>query len=430
MTITITPPGPGSTQKWQPQVGEFTTKFLADQTGPDSDMSAAEMNVVLAEASDILGHCVPPTDPSGHEVVLVVGYVQSGKTLSFTTLASLARDNGFGLVVLLAGTTTNLKSQSQERLERDLGLDNLQRGWTEIFDNPDVGGPSLPHMRRALRAWRRRQEGKTKEEKPALVVSVLKHAGRISNAAAALATLDLDGVPVLIIDDESDQASPNTRARQNLQAGTNDQSPTYASILELRRALPHHSLVQYTATPQANLLLAATDRLNPGHAKVLSSGTGYTGGKVFFQERVQDLVKVVPNAEMFNPRQPLQEPPNNLQEALRVFLLGIADAHLKGINENRSMMVQAHQQTRPHLAYRRLTRAATAARRCQVPRRQQTPARTRSRHRSRPREPVRPPSPMPAPPSSPRTIHRSRTPAPPAYRARRASLWERHPPTP
>lgn len=353
MTITITPPGPGSTQKWQPQVGEFTTKFLADQTGPDSDMSAAEMNVVLSEASSILGHCVPPTDPSGHEVVLVVGYVQSGKTLSFTTLASLARDNGFGLVVLLAGTTTNLKSQSQERLERDLGLDNLQRGWTEIFDNPDVGGPSLPHMRRALRAWRRRQEGKTKEEKPALVVSVLKHAGRISNAAAALATLDLDGVPVLIIDDESDQASPNTRARQNLQAGTNDQSPTYASILELRRALPHHSLVQYTATPQANLLLAATDRLNPGHAKVLSSGTGYTGGKVFFQERVQDLVKVVPNAEMFNPRQPLQEPPNNLQEALRVFLLGIADAHLKGINENRSMMVQAHQQTRPHLTYRR-----------------------------------------------------------------------------
>ena len=98
MTITITPPGAGAaTPKWQPQVGEFTKRFLETRTLPDS-----EMKVVLAEAGDILGHCVSPGESEGHAVVLVVGYVQSGKTLSFTTLASLAQDNGFGVVVLLA----------------------------------------------------------------------------------------------------------------------------------------------------------------------------------------------------------------------------------------------------------------------------------------------------------------------------------------
>lgn len=353
MTITITTPGQGATgPQWEPQVGDFTKKFLETNTLPD-----AEMQVVLTEATEILGHCVSPAKADGHAVVLVVGYVQSGKTLSFTTLASLARDNGFGVVVLLAGTTNNLKGQNQQRLERDLGLDSLQRTWTEIFDNPDVGGPTLPKMQSALKGWRRRQQGKTKEEKPALVVSVLKHAGRISKAAKALAKLDLSGVPVLIIDDESDQASPNTRARQNLQAGANDESPTYASILELRKALPHHSFVQYTATPQANLLIATTDRLNPGYAKVLSSGTGYMGGKVFFQDRVKELIRIVPDSEMFDPRRPLQEPPDGLQEALRVFLLGIADTNLKEINENRSMMVQAHQQTGPHGTYAAWIRA-------------------------------------------------------------------------
>lgn len=346
---------PGGQPRWQPQVGEFTKKFLETQTLPSPGMK-----IVLAEAGDILGHCVSPIEDEGHTVVLVVGYVQSGKTLSFTTLASLARDNGYGVVILLAGTTNNLKGQSQQRLEKDLGLDSLQRTWTEIFDNPDVSGPSLPKMQSALKGWRRRQQGTTNEEKPALVVSILKHAGRISNAAAALAKLDLRGVPVLIIDDESDQASPNTRARQNSRTGTNNESPTYTSILELRKALPHHSFVQYTATPQANLLLAATDRLNPGYAKVLSSGIDYTGGKVFFQDRVKELVRVVPDVEIFDPRQPLQEPPDGLQEALRVFLLGIADANLKNINENRSMMVQAHQNTGPHGVYAQWIRAMLA----------------------------------------------------------------------
>lgn len=354
MTITITPPASSAGHHWEPEVGDRTRQFVESRSGGSRPI---DMDSVLAEAKSILGRCVPPTTSAGSSVVLVVGYVQSGKTLSFTTLASLARDNGYGAVILLAGTTNNLKQQSQNRLEKDLGLDELQRGWTEIFENPDLTGPSLPKMKSALRGWKRRRDGQTQEEKPALVISVLKHAGRISSAAAALGQLDLQNVPVLIIDDESDQATPNTRASRNRVTGASDESATYSSVLDLRAALPHHSFVQYTATPQANLLLAATDRLNPDYAKVLSSGPNYTGGRVFFQKRVRELVKIVPDSEIYNPRNPLTEPPEGLQEALRVFLLGIADANIKGVDENRSMMVQAHQNTAPHQVYRSWIRA-------------------------------------------------------------------------
>ena len=44
----------------------------------------------------------------------MVGYVQSGKTLSFTTVTTLARDNGFPLVILFAGTKDNLHQQTAD----------------------------------------------------------------------------------------------------------------------------------------------------------------------------------------------------------------------------------------------------------------------------------------------------------------------------
>lgn len=348
MTLTITPPAPGPVEAWSPIRGERTDRFVDERASGPKPMN---IEPVVSEATEILSHCTPPTESRGDAVVLAVGYVQSGKTLSFTTLINLAGDNGFGVVILLAGTTTNLKGQSEDRLRDDLGFKQLQRHWRH-FDNPQIGSNSFTELQVALRSWKRFRSGSTIQEKPAVIITLLKHSGRIQNAARALSGLPLEGVPVLIIDDESDQASPNTKANSNKKTGRRDESATYSALSALRASLPHHSLVQYTATPQANLLLATADQLNPNFAKVLSSGPGYTGGKVFFHERVQDLVIAVPNAESFDPKNPLTEPPDGLQMALRIFLLGVADATRLNIDENRSMMVQAHQNTTPHQIYR------------------------------------------------------------------------------
>jgi len=313
------------------------------------------MGVVLGEATDILAHCVSPTDRVASNAILAVGYVQSGKTLSFTTVTSLARDNGYGIVVVLAGTTNNLKGQSEDRLAKDLGLEDLQRDWRH-FENPDATGTYFKEIEQTLKSWDRHRNGKTQEEKPAVLVTVLKHATRIANAAQLLDSLSLEGIPVLVIDDESDQAGLNTKTRQNLLSGTYDESGTYESIIQLKRALPLHSFLQYTATPQANLLIAATDVLDPSFAKVITAGSGYTGGKVFFQERKDELIELVPAGEIFDPHNPFPEPPPLLQEALQLFLLGIAAGAGSDGTSNRSMMVQAHQQTTPHALYSKWVR--------------------------------------------------------------------------
>ncbi|MEX5624380.1 hypothetical protein ABFV62_30075, partial [Pseudomonas syringae] len=77
-------------------------------------------------------------------------------------------------------------------------------------------------------------------------------------------------------------------------AAVTDVSTTYKSILKLRDVLPHHSYLQYTATPQANLLLAQTDFLNPNFAELVTPGDAYTGGKSFFIEQ-KGLVEIIPS---------------------------------------------------------------------------------------------------------------------------------------
>ena len=83
----------------------------------------------------ILGRCLPPTETGKAETGLVVGYVQSGKTMSFETVIALARDNGYGLIIVLAGTKNNLRDQSEDRLKKDLGIDDGGDHWYHL-SNP------------------------------------------------------------------------------------------------------------------------------------------------------------------------------------------------------------------------------------------------------------------------------------------------------
>ena len=63
--------------------------------------------------------------------------------------------------------------------------------------------------------------------------------------------------PVLIIDDEGDEYSLNTKVKQK------KESSTYSAILDLKNTLQSHCYVSVTATPQANLLISKIDKLSP-----------------------------------------------------------------------------------------------------------------------------------------------------------------------
>lgn len=152
---------------------------------------------------------------------------------------------------------------------------------------------------------------------------------------------------MLVIDDEADQAGLNTRTGQGAA-----QSTTYQRLVTLRQNLPHHAYLQYTATPQAPLLINIIDVLSPRFAELLTPGGDYVGGETFFEES-SNLVCVIPAAEIPSRSNVLQNVPPSFLVALRLFFLGVAAGFALGHDQqrgrrNRSMLVHPSRETTGH----------------------------------------------------------------------------------
>lgn len=322
----------GNTQlpadQWQPHIGPEAIGLLAPL-----ELSAEAKTLIREEAARILGRCIPPTQAQGCRTGLVVGYVQSGKTVSFTTVAALARDNKYRMVIIIAGTSTLLTTQSRSRLVKDLRVETRigQCPWQHV-PGPTPKNHSSQLIRDTLAEWN--DATVPPDELRTVLITVMKHHGHLGKLIQVLKSVDMTTVPTLIIDDEGDQAGLNTEINK----GT--QSTTYRRLLELKAAIPHHSFLQYTATPQAPVLINIIDVLSPSFAEIITPGSAYLGGKDFFAP-ASTMVKLIPPGDIPSQTNTLLEPPPSLHKAMRLFFLGVA-AHLVQRPEkpkHRSMMV-------------------------------------------------------------------------------------------
>ena len=334
-----------SEEVWNPVVGEEATAML-ERTLADQETRLG----VLQSSHKILGHCSNPLNVSGAETGLIVGYVQSGKTLSFTTVAALANDNNFGLVVVVAGMTNDLANQSYRRLLRDLGIEETPfNRWAEFLE------PSTEDFSRIRDILSEAQDETVPfQDRRTVIIVVKKNHTRLDALNNLLARLGpLIHVPSIIIDDEADQASLNNLVRDG------QLSTTYRRLRELRDLLPHHAFLQYTATPQAPLLINLIDVLSPDFPVVIEPGQAYTGGTVFFEENTP-YVEEIPVNEIPTPAQPLSEPPESLLRALQLFFVGVASGGIRRAPHprNRSMMVHSSRETVGHVQYHTWVQAA------------------------------------------------------------------------
>lgn len=173
----------------------------------------------------------------------------------------------------------------------------------------------------------------------------MKNGSHLRNLTTLLDGLSLNGVPTLIIDDEGDQASLNTRARWAAREGIdvedlteNDVSTIYRRITGLRAIFPHHTFLQYTATPQANLFINIMDRLSPNFIKLLTPGHEYTGGIEFFRNN-PNLIVEIPINDIPTANNVLHDQPESLVRAMRIFFLGVVAGELQNNHRNRTMLI-------------------------------------------------------------------------------------------
>jgi hypothetical protein len=324
---------------WQPVVGDVTSRLRAYLVSSGVLPTTESANRVIAEACRMLSQCVPPDERTPARTGLVCGYVQSGKTASMTAVSALAKDNGYRIIILIAGVTTNLVAQNRDRLETHLRAAAPEWAW-RMLTNPKLRDQ---HQIEGLaQEWR--SEYYDDHVRQTLFISVMKNHSHLRNLAALLSRVDLSDVPAIIFDDEADQASLNTRPNDSVA------SSTYRNIAALRQALPRHTYLQYTATPQAPLLITRIDSLSADFAELVSPGEGYTGGQEFFGIQ-NSHVEIIPQSEIYQDGHLPQEPPQSLLRAMMVFFIGVAAGRLEAMQTHRSMLIHPSKATATHRQY-------------------------------------------------------------------------------
>ncbi|MBY0114554.1 Z1 domain-containing protein [Paenibacillus xylanexedens] len=292
---------------------------------------------------------------------LVLGYVQSGKTANFTGLINKAFDIGYKLVIVLAGMHNDLRAQTQLRLEREVvGAVDMITGEKKGVALVKTGGIQIE-------TWTTVQDdistnnaiGIKNLDKPILIV-VKKQKDVLPKLIELLSnSINLSQMrpPVLIIDDEADQASVDSSGKH-----TDDPSKINELIRKLLSLFNQKSYVGYTATPFANLLIKAdANHLDVGKdlypkdfVTALPKPDGYCGPDEYFNTTgykednkpmfirhlssedlvILDKMRTKDDAGLFT------EVPKSMQEAILAFLLSVAIRNIRGqTNDHNSMLI-------------------------------------------------------------------------------------------
>lgn len=320
----------------------------------DDPKWAPAVDSLDSSSTDIVSLLADPHSPEIRTRGLVVGHVQSGKTANFTATIAKAADAGYRLFIVLSGVHNALRKQTQQRL--DSQLYELQKThWVQLTDEDrDFGNP--------VRALALLAGSELK-----IYAVVKKNVSRLTRLRDWLREAHSQGglntCPVLIIDDESDQASPNAATNAEL-----NQTKINMRITELLE-MPRVAYVGYTATPFANVLINpadANDLYPRDFIFALEKPESYFGATELFGDSVieeeetqdsspRDMIRFVPQDEAthYSAKASRNFEPiivASLQEAIRWFILATAARRVRsGQTAHSSMLIHTTMRVAPQL---------------------------------------------------------------------------------
>ena len=195
-----------------------------------------------------------------HEVGLLLGNVQSGKTGQMFGIMCRAADLGFPAFLLLTTDNVVLQQQTLERVHEDLeGFCICGENDSKVFMENQLIKP---------------------------VIVVLKKNARILRLWANIfnSTQFMKGNPLFIVDDEADAASLNTMVNSDKQSSINK------NLDSIKKGASSSIYLQVTGTPQALFLQSMLSGWQPGFTYYFKPGAGYLGGNFFFSSPINDKI--------------------------------------------------------------------------------------------------------------------------------------------
>ena len=347
--------------------------FLEDDVLPENVVSR------LDEITDnVLDYCGNPKDGGRWKRRgMVMGHVQSGKTTNYASLISKAADSGYKIIILLAGMTNSLRKQTQDRLDQNF------IGKRSLFN--EVRPELMPIM--TYCNYRRDEKllhpafGTTFDQdfhkavsnfgvsldnlRDPIIFVTKKNKSILTNLYEwidAQAPHQQIFYPLLLVDDEADNASVNTNKQNKKNSGSGAAASNTTAIngliTDILGKFSRSTYVGYTATPFANIFIDPDTEEQMGHEdlfprhfiKALDPPTNYVGATRVFSEDGNlraDMVNIVASKDyedilpLKHPRTlELKELPSTLLAAIRVFVLARAIRILRGDGHKHcSMMI-------------------------------------------------------------------------------------------
>jgi len=343
----------------------FEQYMLQDRGMPTNVVSS--MDKVSDEIVDLLGD---PTreNESEQRRGLIIGDVQSGKTINYSGIICKAVDAGFRTVILLTGTTNDLRQQTQIRIdEAFVGVDSSLMNEEANKLTPIGVGKFNPDASLRPIAFTTTAKDFNKNAAKQLSMTLSQGQGErpmlfvIKKNTSVLKSL-LEWIQkhnqnesskinnsVLMIDDEADYASVNTKATDE------DPSKTNKYIEDLLNVFRFSSYVGFTATPYANIFIDPATNEEMEHEGLfpkdyiyaLDAPTNYIGARNIFPAHGEyhHILRDIEDAEEHYPIRHKKDHDfevisESLSEAIYTFLIANVIRDLRGdVNTHRSMMI-------------------------------------------------------------------------------------------
>lgn len=300
---------------------------------------------------------------------IVIGNVQSGKTANYAALAAKALDARYKFVLVLSGIHNNLRTQTQERLNRDLGVEDHSDEWFQLTTpQHDLLPAELKNARANIRNL---------SDDVKMIAVMKKNSSRLSYLLEYLDRIDeqtMRKTPVLIIDDESDQATPDSSRNAE-----DDPTVINRKMREVWARVKNGTYVGYTATPFANVFMDPSDHgegslesLYPrDFIHVMPTPRNYFGAERLFgirdgsidgdHDEGLDVVRHIPRTEIPSLAPSARTEADSfvptvtpsLQEAIGWFVVASAIRRMRGQkSKHSSMLIHTTHRVRPHQAMR------------------------------------------------------------------------------
>lgn len=319
------------------------------------------VNSLSNVSAKILGHLQDPkSEGSWDRRGLVIGHVQSGKTANYMGVIARAADAGYKFIIVIAGIHNNLRKQTQERIDEGfIGLssdpDNRVKvgvGLTGNYSRP----VTLTTINDDFNKKTANQSGwQINDFTKPIVIVIKKNVHTLAALHKWLKEMNAQGdgkisdVPMLMIDDEADNASINTNKPEI------DPTRTNSMIRGILGLFAKSCYVGYTATPFANIFInpdaydeEVYDELFPrDFIYCLDAPTTYFGPNIVFLDelRSSEIVEPITDCEEYLPfshkkDHDVFELPPSLYGAINQFIVARAIRNLRGhANKHCSMMV-------------------------------------------------------------------------------------------